>query len=122
MDTLKKSNDEIMVIVQIETKEAVETVDEILAVPGLDGVLVGPADLSASLGHMLDFQHPDVVAAFAKISAAAKDAGKPAGFYCNSPAEAKARFAEGYSFANICNDAGLLLQGYTRALSGMKDD
>lgn len=121
MGTLQNANTEVFVVVQIETKEAVETVDEILAVSGLDGVLIGPADLSAALGHTLDFKHPDVVAAFAKVSKAAKAAGKPAGFYCNSPAEAKARFEEGFSFANICNDAGLLLQGYVGALRGWKE-
>lgn len=121
MGTLQNANSEVMVIVQIETKEAVEAVDEILAVPGLDGILIGPADLSASIGHMLDFKHPDVVAAFDKIVKAAQAAGKPAGFYCNSPKEAQARFEEGFSFANICNDAGLLLQGYTGALRAWKD-
>lgn len=122
MGTLQNANKEVMVIVQIETKAAIENVEEILAVHGLDGILIGPADLSASLGHTLDYQHPDVVAAFASIQKAAAAAGKPAGFYCNTPAEAKMRFEEGFSFANICNDASLLLSGYTSALRGMKDD
>ena len=119
MDTLKRSNEEILVLVQIETKAAVDNVEDILAVPGLDGVLIGPADLSAALGHTLDFEAPDVVAAFEKTLKAGKAAGKPVGFYCNTPGEAKARLAEGYSFVNICSDSGLLLQGYARALGEM---
>ncbi len=121
MGTLENANTEILVIVQIETRAAVDNVDEILAVPGLDGILIGPADLSAALGHTLDFKHPDVAAAFAKVSEAAQAAGKPAGFFCNSPKEAQARFEEGFSFANICSDAGLLLQGYTGALRAWKE-
>jgi 4-hydroxy-2-oxoheptanedioate aldolase len=122
MGTLQNANKEVMVIVQIETKAAIENVNEILAVSGLDGILIGPADLSASLGHTLDFKHPDVVAAFDTVKKAAATAGKPAGFYCNSPDEAKMRFKEGFSFANICNDASLLLSGYTSALRDMKGD
>ena len=121
LPTLQNANEEVFLIVQIETKEAVQSIDEILAVPGLDAVLIGPADLSAALGHTLQFDHPDVAAAFAKVEKAAANAGKPAGFYCNSPAEAKARFEQGFSFANICNDATLLFQGYTGALKGMKE-
>lgn len=121
LPTLQNANDEVMVIVQIETKEAIEAIDDILAVPGLDAVLIGPADLSAALGHTLQFDHPDVAAAFAKVAEAAAKAGKPAGFYCNTPQEAKKRFDEGFSFANICNDAGLLLQGYVGAMKGMKE-
>jgi 4-hydroxy-2-oxoheptanedioate aldolase len=121
MGVLREANKEVMVIVQIETKEALDSIDEILSVPGLDAILIGPADMSAALGHTLDFQHADVVAAFNKIQKAAAAAGKPAGFYCNSPKEAQMRFDQGFSFANICNDAGLLLGAYTKTLRDMKD-
>ena len=121
MGVLQNTNSQVMVIVQIETKEALASIDAILAVPGLDAVLIGPADLSAALGHTLQFDHPDVVAAFDKVQKAAAAAGKPAGFYCNSPKDAQMRFDQGFSFANICNDAGLLLQGYAGALRDMKE-
>lgn len=120
MDTLQRSNTEVLVFVQIETKEAVDNVDEILAIEGLDGVLVGPADLSAALGKTLDFETAEFHQALDKILASAKKAGKPAGFYCNSPKEAKERFAQGFQFANICNDASILLQGLAGSLKAME--
>ena len=122
MDTLQRSNEEVLVLVQIETREAVDNVDEILAVPGLDGILIGPADLSAALGHTLDFKNPEVIAAFEKIRMAGDVAGKPVGFFCNSPRQAKARLAEGYQFVNICHDGSLILQGYTESLAQMKEE
>ena len=121
MDTLLKSNSEILVFVQAETKEAVENINEIMNVDGLDGVLIGPVDLSAALGKPLDFSAPEFKAATDKDLNAAKDAGKFAGFYCSDTAEAKARLAEGFRFVNICTDALLLLKGYIGALGDMKD-
>lgn len=118
-DTLQRSNAEILVFVQIETREAIENLDEILAVAGLDGVLVGPADLSAALGQTLNFDTPEFYAAIASILSATKRAGKPAGFYCNNPEEAKARIAQGFQFVNICNDLSILLQGFSKSLRDM---
>lgn len=120
MDVLQRSNSQVLVIVQIETKEALDNIDEILAVDGLDGILVGPADLSAAMGITLDFKNPEFIAATDKIAAAAKRADKPAGFYCNNPKDAAEKFAQGYQFANICNDASLLLSGYSKVIAEAK--
>lgn len=122
MDTLQRSNEQVLVFVQIETKEAVDNVDEIMAIEGLDGVLVGPADLSAALGKTLDFETAEFHQAIDKILASAKKFGKPAGFYCNSPQEAKQRFAQGFKFANICNDASILMAGLGGSLKAMRQE
>ena len=59
----KQADETVLCIVQIEHIEAVRNLDEIIAVPGLDGIAVGPADLAASMGHIGDPGHPDVQAA-----------------------------------------------------------
>ena len=58
-----------MVIVQVETPASIEELPEIVKVPGIDVVFIGPTDLSNSLGHPGDFAHPDVQAAFDRIIA-----------------------------------------------------
>ena len=92
-----------------------------MSVEGLDGVLIGPADLSAALNKPLDFANPEFKAATKKVLQAADRFGKFAGFYCNDTADAKARLAEGFRFVNICTDMLLLLKGYVSALKGMED-
>jgi len=68
-------NDHTVVIVMVEDAEALPVVDEIVAVPGIDAVFIGPGDLSASLGHPGDAKHPEVKAAIARIAEAARRAG-----------------------------------------------
>jgi 2-keto-3-deoxy-L-rhamnonate aldolase RhmA len=119
MDYLLKSNSEILVFVQAETREAIENIDEIMAVESLDGVLIGPMDLSAALNKPLDFSAPEFKAATDKVLQAAKRAGKYAGFYCADTADAKARLAEGFQFVNICTDILVLLRGYLEALKSL---
>lgn len=74
---LERARDDLAVIVQIETKEAVDNVEEIAAVDGLNIMFIGPMDLSASLGHFGDFNHPVVTEAIAHIEAVAKKHKKP---------------------------------------------
>lgn len=82
---LENVDDRIMKIVQIETKEAVENLDEILKVDGVDAFIIGPCDLSASLGHIMELEHPDVVSTIQtiirKIHASGKIVGVSYGAY-----------------------------------------
>jgi 4-hydroxy-2-oxoheptanedioate aldolase len=71
---------DICVLVQIETAEALQNLDEIAAVPGVDGVFVGPADLAASLGYLGNTQHPAVQAAVDGAFQTLKALNKPAGY------------------------------------------
>jgi 2-dehydro-3-deoxyglucarate aldolase len=81
-----RTTPELVTMIIIETVEAVENIDEILAVDGLDTFVTGPADLSISLGVPLEMQHPKVEAAIATVLAAAKRAGKAAGVSFNPSA------------------------------------
>ncbi|MDD9966113.1 MAG: aldolase/citrate lyase family protein [Myxococcales bacterium] len=120
-DYLARANDEVLVMVQIETKEAVEAVDAILDVPGLDAVLVGPADLSAALGAPLDTTAAPFERAIERVLAACARTGKPAGIYCHSPQDAKRWVARGFRFVNVCNDMSLLVSGMRSALNATRD-
>jgi 2-keto-3-deoxy-L-rhamnonate aldolase RhmA len=73
---LQRSNRELFVAVQIENAAALAVVEEIAALEGLDSLALGPYDLSISLGHAGDVQHPDVAAAIERIIRAARDHGK----------------------------------------------
>lgn len=76
---LENVNDSFLRIVQIEHKEAVDNLEEILQVPGIDLVMVGPNDLSASIGHLGDLRHPQVMALCDRIADTCKAMGKPFG-------------------------------------------
>lgn len=81
-DTYKsRQTDDLILIVQIEHHRAIEALDEILAVAGVDAFLIGPYDLSGSLGAPGDFGNAEVVAALEKASAVARDGEKPGGVH-----------------------------------------
>jgi 4-hydroxy-2-oxoheptanedioate aldolase len=94
-DHLERALEETVVIVQIEDAEAVAQAPEILAVEGVDAVLVGETDLSVSLGRPGDPRHPDVVAASTAITSAAHARGVPAATVVASAAAADAAAADG---------------------------
>jgi 4-hydroxy-2-oxoheptanedioate aldolase len=73
------SNAETMVIVQVETSASIKELPEIVQVPGIDVVFIGPTDLSNSLGHPGDFDHPDVQAAFNHIASIVGESDKVLG-------------------------------------------
>ena len=108
-DYLKRANDEVCVIVQIETPAALERLEEIAAVPGVDSIFVGPGDLSASMGHIGNIGDPNVQAKLASAAAACRKLGKPCGIVGASP-EMVAKFLEyGYSWVAIGSDMSLMV-------------
>jgi 4-hydroxy-2-oxoheptanedioate aldolase len=106
---LKHANDEVCVIVQIETPAALEKLDEIAAVPGVDSIFVGPGDLSAAMGHIGDIGHAEVQDKLAAAAAACRRLGKPCGIVGPTP-EMVGRFLEyGYSWVAIGSDMGMMI-------------
>ncbi len=106
---LGAANDLVTCCIQIETREALDDLDAILAVPGIDTILIGPNDLAASLGHTGDIGHPDVEAAIAHILARTKARRIPAGVWTLSVAQARARRDQGFAWATLGTDYGFML-------------
>jgi len=108
---LKNASQEICLLVQVETKSALDRIEEIASVDGIDGVFIGPNDLSASFGHIGNWAHPDVQAALEDAVRRLKKIGKPAGILTPNEEEAKRFIQWGYTFVAVGADLGLLARG-----------
>lgn len=110
-DYLKHADEQICVLVQLETEAAIAELEAIAAVKGLDGIFVGPADLSASMGHIGNPGHPDVQAVIERTAMRLKAVGKPAGILATTSADARRYIDWGYGFVAVGTDIGLLARG-----------
>lgn len=119
---LEHADDHVSVIVQIETTDGVAAAEEIAAVDGIDGVFVGPSDLSASMGLLGQQTHPDVVAAVHKTFDAVRTAGKPVGVNAFDPAMAQSYIKAGASFMLVGADVVLLARGSEQLAARFVDD
>jgi len=106
-DYFKGINEQICVLVQIESRLGVAVASQIAAVPGVDCVFVGPSDLAAAYGHLGNPGHPEVQAAIAEVFAAGRAAGKPLGILAPAEADARRYLAMGASFVGVGSDLGL---------------
>ncbi len=97
--------------VQIETPEALENVEAIAAVEGVDVLFLGPMDLSVNLSITEQFEHPDFVSARKRIAQAAKQAGKAAGILLLLAGSVEDCIEEGYTVIAIGSDSGALIGG-----------
>lgn len=115
---------ESIVIVQIEHINAVDNIDEIFSTPGVDGFMVGPYDLSGSLGKPGDFEDPEVVRALRKVADAASRHNISAGFHSVSsdPDEARRRREQGYNFLAFSIDTIFLGDAACKALSILRGE
>jgi 4-hydroxy-2-oxoheptanedioate aldolase len=105
---LTKANSEMCVLVQVETRTALDQLEAIAKVEGVDGIFIGPADLSASLGHL---GHPQAAEAQATMKEAVtrlKALGKPAGILSGNEDEIRRYIDWGYQFVAVGADIGLL--------------
>ena len=118
---VKHANEDSLVVVQIEHVDAVEKIDEILSVPGIDATFIGPYDLSMSMGLPGQLRHPDVIAARQHVLEATRARGLAAGIHLVHPDQAAADLpdyvASGYRFIALGTDI-LFLGDSCRALYG----
>jgi len=107
-DYMQRCEDELCLLIQAETGEALEQLDAMVAVDGVDGVFIGPADLAASLGHPGEPRHPKVVAAVESAIARIRKAGKAPGVLTVDETLARRYMAAGSLFTAVGVDAALL--------------
>ncbi len=103
-----RANDEICVLVQLETGEAVARLEEIGRVPGVDGLFIGPSDLAASLGHLGHNAHPEVRGLITEACRRARAIGVPIGILAPVEADARAFLEMGFQYVAVGSDIGVL--------------
>lgn len=115
-DYHRAANETIITLAMVETREALERVDDIVSVDGLDGVFIGPSDLCLSLGFppFAGAGEPEVARAFNTIRDSAHKHGRKAGLFCQSGEEARAMIANGFDLVTAGQDAGWLA-GFAKA-------
>jgi 4-hydroxy-2-oxoheptanedioate aldolase len=102
------ANEEICVQVQLETRQALANLEAIAAVPGVDGLFIGPSDLAADLGHLGNSAHPDVRRVIDETIVRIRKAGKVAGILAPIEADARHWLELGATFVAVGSDVGLL--------------
>ena len=112
--------EELVTIVQIESRQAVSDVDAMAAVDGVDVLFVGPADLSHALGVPGDIDHPDYEAAISRVARAAITAGKAAGVLVWNPEDVGRYAALGFTFFAITSEANILDRAARQALDSAR--
>jgi 2-keto-3-deoxy-L-rhamnonate aldolase RhmA len=113
-------NENVIVVLQIETVRAVEMREELLAVPGVDVVMIGPADLSISLGVPGEFQHPKLIDTVESIKETCIRRGVAPGIHNRSLALAKFWRDRGMRFIGCGNETSMLLEKASEIASGLK--
>jgi len=105
---LKQADEQMCLLVQVETRAALDRLEEIATVDGVDGVFIGPSDLAASLGHLGQPQAEEVQSAIREAGARLAAVGKAAGILTVNEAEARRYLEWGYSFVAVGIDTNLL--------------
>ncbi|HUN44627.1 MAG TPA: aldolase/citrate lyase family protein [Acetobacteraceae bacterium] len=116
------ANDEVQVIPMIETQQGIDNIDEILQVPGISGIYIGPSDMGFSLGlvPMLDREEPLILGIYEKLLASCKRHGKFAGIHNGTPAYAARMIKMGFQFVTIANDSGLMARAAREAVTATR--
>ena len=118
------ANDEVLVIPMIETQEGIDNIDEILSVPGISGIYVGPSDMGMSLGliPILDREEPLILGIYEKLLASCKKHGKFAGIHNGSAAYAVRMIKLGFQLVTIQNDSGLMMRAAREAVGHVRKE
>jgi 2-keto-3-deoxy-L-rhamnonate aldolase RhmA len=121
VETLAAMNRETFLIVQVETAEAVERLDELLSIPGVDAALVGPTDLSVALGVPGRLDDPVLVEAIERTIAACRRHGVVPAIHTNEVLRSAAWARRGMRLVSISSEAGLLVTGVRHAVTAIRE-
>jgi 2-keto-3-deoxy-L-rhamnonate aldolase RhmA len=116
----RSANQNIGVIVQIETPHAIEQIDAMAAIDGIDAMFIGPADLSAAMGHIGQLTHPAVLDLMARAVQRCKAVGKPIGTLGSSPETVAQYRAIGFDFVAVSSDIGFIMRGAQAAITALR--
>jgi 4-hydroxy-2-oxoheptanedioate aldolase len=121
---VKSANSQVLVLAMIETRQALDNLDAILGVEGIDGVYVGPSDLGLSLGYepTLEPTAPDVLGAIAEIGRRAKAAHRIAGCHCGSVAMVQRVQGLGFDFGSLLTDVRIVTQAFAGLLADYRSE
>ncbi len=117
---IASANDDLLVVVQAEHRDAVADIESIVRIPGVGCVLVGPFDLSGSMGLLGQVTHPQVQAAIERVRLACAHAGLPSGIFAVDAESARARAASGFRLIAVTMDAALLLDAARTTLARVR--
>lgn len=118
----RSANTETLAVVMIETRAALDNIEDILAVPGIDGVFVGPYDLSIALSYDGEpgIDRADTLEAMERVAEASRDAGKISGAFGASPALTKRYLGLGFTFASVSTDMDLIAGAARAAIAAVE--
>jgi len=119
-NTIKHANDETAVILQAESQKAIDNIEEIVKVPGLDAILVGPYDLSASLGRIGEVNHPEVQEAISRVAAVCKAANIKLGYFGVNASAVKPAIENGFTLITVGVDTLFVIKSATESLEELK--
>lgn len=118
-DYLANANSETCVVIQAETRGAIEHIDEIIAIKDVDAILIGPYDLSANLGYTGQIDHPEVVAAIGKVEGACKQANVKLGYFGVSAESVLPYKEKGFTLLTVGVDSLFVLNSAQQLLDEM---
>jgi 4-hydroxy-2-oxoheptanedioate aldolase len=110
-DYPKRCEEQLCVLLQVETPEAIANIESIAEVDGVDGIFIGPGDLAASMGYVGQPTHPEVVAAITEAIARILACGKPAGILVGDETLTRRYIELGCTFVAVGSDIGILARG-----------
>ena len=116
------ANESLVIVAIIESKKAVDNIEDIVSVDGIDGVMIGPMDLSIDLGIFQQFEHPDYVDAVEEVRTACRRSGKAMGTGCYSLKYAAQCVAKKDPLLLVVGDDSILAQEAKRILSSLNPE
>jgi 4-hydroxy-2-oxoheptanedioate aldolase len=118
---LHDANDNVCIIVQVESIAGIHELDRIAQIKGVHGVFIGPSDLAASMGHIGNPSHQDVQAAIQNAGQRLADMGVPGGILSSSEESARRYIGWGYKFVAVGSDVGLVTNGATKLVASFAE-